>query len=105
MGKEASERHNCCEMAPATGLLLRLRCPARRSQKPGEPEVFQAWPRLSLEVPATENQPRRSEARGHTAGGAGERGPHQVHSGGSGIPEGFRQAQPTAAPPAEGGIG
>src|ERR1035437_5542437 len=104
MGKEAGKRHDGSRMARASGLLLRLFRPARSSKKPGAPEFVQAWARLSSEIPVTEGQPRRSEARGYTAGGPGEPGPHQVHSGRSGIPKGLRQPQPTAAPPAEGGV-
>src|ERR1017187_8171568 len=87
-------------MARESRLLLRLFCPARRSQKPGEPEVLQTWPRLGSEILTAEDHPGRSEARGHPAGGAGQRCPHQIHPGRSGISRGFRQARPTAASPA-----
>src|ERR1035437_705910 len=105
MGQAARERRDGSRMVQTSHLLLRLRCPARRSQKPGEAEVLQTWPRFGPEILAAENQPRRSEARGHTAGGAGECSSHQVHTGRFGIPKGFRPPpRAKGTPPAEGGV-
>src|ERR1039457_1639958 len=91
-------------MAPGSRLVLRGFRPLRKNQKTRAPQFIQAWPRLGSEILTAEDHPGRSEARGHTAGGAGEPGPHQVHPGGSGVPEGLRQTQPTAASSAEGGV-